>query len=444
MGEERRERVASHVTPELVEVTKPGAPTAKWQQRFDAALTDVFPGAVGHRDASWRRRWVSRSGRARRSGFRRSPRRTSPPTTPILKGEEIRNGTGADDPRACGRQLAFYDQAVALDPGFRAGVGARLVGQLDPVRQQHAHARARGACPAGRGKGHCARTQPPGGVPGARRLRTAGFQDFNRALEQYEKGQRLAPGDADLLSWNGACRAGPRALGCGGGTLQAGGERLDPRSVVNLTALGDALLRLRRYPEARESLDRGLALAPANLSSDRVEGHDLPRRGGPRRCPGRAQGRAQGRRSDRARGLRGELPAISSGSSTNEQRELLLRLTPSAFDDDRGTWALCLVQAYALKRDAANVRAYAEEARKAFEEQLRAAPDNAQRHVVLGLALAYLGRKEEAIREGERAVALDPIVEGRLQRPLLSSTSWCGSTCSSASRRRRSTGSSRC
>ena len=60
-----------------------------------------------------------------------------------------------------------------------------------------------------------------------------------------------------------------------------------------------------------------------------------------------------------------------------EQRELLLRLTPSAFDDDRGAWALCLAQAYALKGDAANVRTYAEEARKAFEEQLRAAPEDA-------------------------------------------------------------------
>jgi tetratricopeptide (TPR) repeat protein len=62
-----------------------------------------------------------------------------------------------------------------------------------------------------------------------------------------------------------------------------------------------------------------------------------------------------------------------------------------------------------LNGDAANVRTYAEEARKAFEEQLRAAPNDAQRHVGLGLALAYLGRKEEAIREGQRGVALDPV-----------------------------------
>jgi tetratricopeptide (TPR) repeat protein len=92
-----------------------------------------------------------------------------------------------------------------------------------------------------------------------------------------------------------------------------------------------------------------------------------------------------------------------------EQRELLLRLTPSAFDDDRSTWALCLAQAYALKGIEANVRTHAEEARKAIEEQLLEAPNDAGRRASLGLALAYLGRKEEAIREGERGVALDPV-----------------------------------
>ncbi len=91
------------------------------------------------------------------------------------------------------------------------------------------------------------------------------------------------------------------------------------------------------------------------------------------------------------------------------QRELLLRLTPGAFDDDRATWGISLAQACALKGDAAGVRTYAEEARRAFEEQLSTAPQNAQRHVLLGLALAYLGRKEEAIREGRRAMELAPV-----------------------------------
>ena len=94
------------------------------------------------------------------------------------------------------------------------------------------------------------------------------------------------------------------------------------------------------------------------------------------------------------------------------QRELLLRLTPSAFDDDKGVWALCLTQAYALRGDAANVRTYAEEARKAVEEQLRATPNEAQLPPgQLGLAFAYLRRKEEAIRKGQRGVALLPVAK---------------------------------
>jgi tetratricopeptide (TPR) repeat protein len=78
---------------------------------------------------------------------------------------------------------------------------------------------------------------------------------------------------------------------------------------------------------------------------------------------------------------------------------------------------VCLAQTYALKGDAANVRTYAEEARKAFEEQLRATPQDAQRHVELGLALAYLGRKDEAIREGERGVALVPVAKDAYAGP---------------------------
>jgi tetratricopeptide (TPR) repeat protein len=51
-------------------------------------------------------------------------------------------------------------------------------------------------------------------------------------------------------------------------------------------------------------------------------------------------------------------------------------------------------------------RVYADSARLAFDEQLRASPDNAQLHVLRGLALAYLGQKTEAIAAGERGVSL--------------------------------------
>jgi hypothetical protein len=52
---------------------------------------------------------------------------------------------------------------------------------------------------------------------------------------------------------------------------------------------------------------------------------------------------------------------------------------------------------------------YADSAQFALAEQIRATPYDGQRHVIRGLALAYLGRKAEAIEEGERGMALVPV-----------------------------------
>ncbi|HET9039312.1 MAG TPA: hypothetical protein VFN40_04040, partial [Gemmatimonadales bacterium] len=91
------------------------------------------------------------------------------------------------------------------------------------------------------------------------------------------------------------------------------------------------------------------------------------------------------------------------------QQRLLLRLRPSAFDDDRGNWGEVMAESYALRGDFASARAYADSARVAFEAQLQASPNDAQRHVLLGVTLAYLGRKAEAEKMGEKGVAMLPI-----------------------------------
>ena len=247
------------------------------------------------------------------------------------------------------------------------------------------------------------------------------------------------------LRFSGERRLPSRASGAGMRRWSTSGRRsasIPGRSAL-CADLGDALLRLRRYPEAREALDRGLALAPANLAL--IEDKAMTFLG---------EGDLAGARAVlKAAPKEVEPTALVAFVATycdlvwvldEEQRELLLRLTPSAFDDDRGTWALCLAQAYALKGDAANVRTYAEEARKAFEEQLRAAPDDA--HAPRrSRPRAGVPRSEGGGDPGGRARRRARSgVEGCAERPLLSSTSSRGSTCSSASRRRRSTSSSRC
>ena len=126
-----------------------------------------------------------------------------------------------------------------------------------------------------------------------------------------------------------------------------------------------------------------------------------------------------------------------------EQRELLLRLTPSAFDNNRGVWGLCLAQAYALKGDAAKYAPMPRRRERPSRSSSSRRREDAQLHALLGLALAYLGQEDEAIREGERGVALLPVTKDAYAVPI-SSTSSRGSTSSSASRKRRSTSWSRC
>jgi len=53
----------------------------------------------------------------------------------------------------------------------------------------------------------------------------------------------------------------------------------------------------------------------------------------------------------------------------------------------------------------------------ALEQQLAEVPDDGYLNLTMGLALAILGRKAEAIAAGERAVALQPMTEDALFGP---------------------------
>jgi TolB-like protein/DNA-binding winged helix-turn-helix (wHTH) protein/Flp pilus assembly protein TadD len=70
---------------------------------------------------------------------------------------------------------------------------------------------------------------------------------------------------------------------------------------------------------------------------------------------------------------------------------------------------LLLARAYGLLNRAADARTAYERERVRIEQLLRATPADFSLHAALGLCLAGLGRKAEAIREGRRAVELLPI-----------------------------------
>jgi tetratricopeptide (TPR) repeat protein len=84
----------------------------------------------------------------------------------------------------------------------------------------------------------------------------------------------------------------------------------------------------------------------------------------------------------------------------------LLALGPEAFDNDRASWAYVRAQQYAWGGDSARARAWGDTASLGFAAQLKDVPNDPQRHIILGLALAYAGHGRQAMDETARGLAL--------------------------------------
>ena len=393
------------VSPELVQA-RGGRLTTRWEQPFNAAMTDVFTVQADIAGKVASALDVALGDSARRT-VAAAPTSNVAAYDAYLKGEAASQELGVSDPASLRRAIAFYERAVTLDSSF-ARAWSRLANERavlyfnsvpTPDLAEAAHVAA-----------DRTRSLAPGTPEAALAWGMYEWEvlhDSQQALDALQSGLKAAPNDVQLLvnaalieqltgRWEAALQHYARA------------RALDPRSVVTVGRLVSALLYLRRYPEAQVTADSASALAPTNLNI-------LERRTMVRLAQGDLRGaqamiRAAPPSVDRAAliaffGIYQDLYWVLD----DNQQQQLLALSASAFDNDRGVWAIVRAQTYFLRGDRERSRIYADSARLAFEEQIRAAPNDGQRHVELGLALAYLGEKAEAIREGERGAQLWPV-----------------------------------
>jgi len=390
------------VSPEL---TLASSGASRWAQPFDATLTDVFQvqGEIATRVAQALDIALT-AGEKRR--LETKPTENLPAYEAYLRGEETSQSMTVLDPASLRRAIGHYEQAVALDPGFvEAWARLSLASSFIYNNSTPTRAGAERALSAAQ-KALAIAPERPEGHQALGYYYTIVAKDAVRALPEMERARRVSPGNAEYATSLAFTR---QYLGQWEASLGDLGQalRFDPHSLNTLRRLGFATLRLRRQSESRDAYDRGLALAPTNLIFLEQKAMTYLAEGDLARA--REVLTAAPRQADPT-----ALVAFVANYADlawvldEPQRELLLRLTPSAFDENRGVWAHCLAQASALKRDGSNVRKYAEIARVEFEKQLEAVPEDAQAHVILGLSLAYLGRKAEAIRAAERAVDLLP------------------------------------
>jgi TolB-like protein/tetratricopeptide (TPR) repeat protein len=395
-----------HVTPELVEVSGSGAPASKWQQPFDAAITDVFQvqsdiatkvtQALGVALADTDRKQLSEK-----------PTENLAAYDAFLKGMDASHGMSAADPPSLRKALAYYEQAVALDPKFAqawaavALINTNLYGNSVPTPELAQRAREAAE------KAIALAPNRPEGYLALGKCMDQIDADFVGAEELYAKALRLDPTNVQVMATRAATE---EALGRWDSAVKdlRDAERLDPRSVSALRRLGVGLLYTRHVSEARAAFDRALALAPENLViiEYRAMTHLM-------------EGDLAGARAVLAGASRQVEPSAVVATLANyydlvwvlddAQRRLLLSMKSSAFDNDEPSWALCMAQAYALQGDQANARRFGDVASAGFQEQLHRGTTDPQRHGALGLALAYAGKKDAAIQEGLKAVTLLPI-----------------------------------
>jgi TolB-like protein/tRNA A-37 threonylcarbamoyl transferase component Bud32/Tfp pilus assembly protein PilF len=404
------------VSPELVDVTPGHAPRTKWQQPFDASLTDVFQvqADIAGKVASALNVALGDSARHELAA---KPTANLAAYDAYLKGEAASEAMAAQDPPSLRRAIGFYEQAVALDSAFvpawaqLARARAGLYGQSTPTPQLAAAARQAAERAQALGP-----DRPEGQLALGSYYRSVQL-DNRQALTAYEAGLKLAPSNVELL---GNAAGAEQSLGRWDAALPllAKASALDPRSATAARRTGFTLLLLRRYPEAQAATERALALAPTNLGiiEDRA-------------MVALAQGDLTGAQAVVRAGLTAVEPAALLAffgtyqdlywMLDDAQQQQLLALPPSAFDDDRGNWGIVRAQTYDLRGNQKQARVYADSARLAYDAQLRATPEDGVRHVFRGLALAYLGRKAEAIQEGERGVALWPISRDAYNGPYI-------------------------
>ena len=84
---------------------------------------------------------------------------------------------------------------------------------------------------------------------------------------------------------------------------------------------------------------------------------------------------------------------------------------------DTDSRSFCQASTALARGDVALARRLFDALRPAFEANVRESPDDAERHARLGKLYGYLGRKEDAIREGRRAVELMPVSKNAFRGP---------------------------
>jgi serine/threonine-protein kinase len=304
----------------------------------------------------------------------------------------------------------LYMQAIALDPDFAlaharlASVCAEIFHYYEPTEEWKTKARTEAQI--------ALRLQP--------NLAEAHFalgqciywmdQDYERALEQFDVASRLAPSNGDIARLIAAIK---RRQGKWQEALQEYERvaKLDPQNPNTVRELIFINTALRRWPEAALWAERMRVMVPGSIVAKIQSGYvDFWWKGDTQLLKSLLESVPAGSDPDGSvTACRWEVAMLQRDYSAARnvlETSLLSELSyTNAGSTPRSFFEGCI---YLAQGDNASAQKAFELARPAFEAAVREAPESAYRHANLGWLYSFMGRKDDAIREGKRAVELKP------------------------------------
>jgi TolB-like protein/Flp pilus assembly protein TadD len=304
----------------------------------------------------------------------------------------------------------LFEQAIKLDPKFAAAfAGLSMLEswiyhsfEPTPARREKARLNA----------DESLRLQPnlPEGHLALGFSYYYGDRDYERALAEFEIAKRDLPNEAQAYMAIGAIQRRQGKWAESTANLEKA-VTLDPKNVGVLTNLGYSYMALRNFEAADKIFDRLTAAAPESLQAALLKG-----------------GVAvlwKGDLSVAEKQLSSVPPETDPGGLMTWVRVwclMLERKFPKALqvlEKFRGETMFTTTTApspkafvegmiHLLQGDKPRAQAEFERARVISEKSLQEVPEDPARHAQHGLILAALGRKQEAIAEGKRAVELLP------------------------------------